>query len=152
MHRWHFGRHPGLGEFERMRREMGSLFDLFSRQGRPRNPLWRETKIFPPLNVTEKPDCFVVTAEIPGMKTEDLEIQVERDTLNLKGERKPETVAKEAGHHRRERAAGTFHRSLTLPAKVDKEQVTANYKNGVLTVTLTKAKEALPKEITVTTE
>jgi HSP20 family protein len=152
MHRWHFGRHPGWGEFERMRREMDSLVNLFSRQGRTWSPLWRETKIFPLLNVIEKTDSFLVTAEIPGMKTEDLEIKVEGDTLNLKGERKPETIEQEASYHRRERATGTFQRSLTLPAKVDAEKVTANYKNGVLTVTLTKAKEALPKEITVTTE
>jgi HSP20 family protein len=124
--------------------------DLFDALPSPA-ALWRETRLFPLLNVNELPDSFVVTAEIPGMKTEDLEIRIEGDTLTLKGERKPEAVTEEASYHRRERAVGSFQRSLMLPRAVDPEKVQALYKNGVLTVTLTKEKPAQPKQISIKT-
>ena len=86
------------------------------------------------------------------MKTDDLEIKIEGDTLMLKGERKPQGAGEEISYHRRERAAGTFQRSLTLPVKVDAENVSATYKDGILTVTLQKEKVALPRQITVKAE
>ncbi len=107
--------------------------------------------MFPLLNVTETAESFVVTSEIPGMKTEDLEIKIEGDTLTLRGERRPEEMGQGASYHRRERALGAFQRSLTLPRKVDGEKVNASYKNGVLKITLAKEKEALPKQITIET-
>jgi HSP20 family protein len=111
-----------------------------------------ETRLFPLLNVRDARESFVVTAEIPGMKTDDLEIKIEGDTLTLKGERKPEDVGVNASYHRRERATGVFQRSMTLPGKVDADKVNATYKNGVLTVTLAKEKAAVPRQITVKTE
>ena len=80
---WITGRDPAWGEFERLRREMDSLFSTFSRE-RPPSSLWRESRLFPPLNVVEKDDAYIVTAEIPGMKSEDLEIRIEGDTMTLK--------------------------------------------------------------------
>jgi HSP20 family protein len=152
MFRWTSGRDPFHEEFERLRREMGSLFDLYSSGRRPwLRPLFGQARLFPLLNVTDTREAFVVTAEIPGMKTEDLEIKIEGDTLRLKGERKPQSVDDEASYHRRERATGAFQRSLTLPGKVDPDKVNATYKNGVLIITLSKEKEALPKQITVET-
>ncbi len=86
------------------------------------------------------------------MKSDDLEIKIEGDTLMLKGERKPQETGGEISYHRRERATGTFQRSLTLPSKVDAENVSATYKDGVLTVTLQKEKAAQPRQITVKAE
>lgn len=150
---WRTGRDPLSDEFDRLRNEMGTLFNLMGSGRRPWSyPLWSETRLFPMLNVREMPDSFAVTAEIPGMKTEDLEIKMEGETLSLKGERKPEPVESEASYHRRERATGAFQRSLTLPGKVDTENVNATYKNGVLTITLYKEKAAVPKQITIKTE
>ena len=136
-------------EVDRLRREMDQLVE-----GVARRPfLGFETRLFPLLNVQDMGDSFVVCAEIPGMKTEDLEIKMEGETLTLKGERKPqETAAADVSYHRRERATGIFQRSLTLPGKVDPDKVNATYKNGVLTVTLVKEKAAVPRQIAVKAE
>jgi HSP20 family molecular chaperone IbpA len=95
---------------------------------------------------------YVVTAEIPGMKTDDLEIKVVGETLTIKGERKPLDIGNDASYHRRERATGTFHRSMALPNRVDADNVKATYKDGVLIITLEKERVAQPKQITITTE
>jgi len=135
-------------EVDRLRREMDRLVE-----GVERRPfLGFETRLFPLLNVGDKGDSFVVSAEIPGMKTDDLEIKIEGETLTLKGERKPQEADAGASYHRRERATGMFQRSLTLPGQVDPDKVNATYKNGVLTVTLVKEKAAIPREITIKAE
>ncbi len=140
-----------IQEVDRLRREMNRLVEGVS--GRPFSGIpGFETRLFPLLNVRDTRDSFVVTAEIPGMKTDDLEIKIEGDTLTLKGERKPEDMTAEVSYHRRERAKGIFQRSLTLPGKVDPDKVNATYKNGVLTVTLVKEKAAVPRQIAVKTE
>ena len=150
MYGWRFRRDPAWDEFDRLRREMDSLLGTVSTTRRHwwGSP-WSETRLFPLLNVVETTESFVVTAEIPGMRTDDLEIKIEGDTLTLKGERQPDEVKEDASFHRRERATGAFQRSLTLPGKVDSEKVKAAYKNGVLTVTLSKEKAAQPRQITV---
>lgn len=148
---WITGRDPAWGEFERLRREMDSLLGAFP--GRlPSSPLWSESKLFPLLNVREQADAYVVTAEIPGMKSEDLEIKIDGDTLTLRGERKPHKLGSNESYHRRERATGVFQRSLTLPGNVDSENVKASYKSGVLRVTLNKRKVPKAAQITVETE
>ena len=154
MIRWRFGRDPMWGDFDRLQREMNDLFNALTGTTRRgfTDTLWSGAKLFPLLNVNEVDDHFVVTAEIPGMKTEDLEIKIEGDTLSLKGERKPYEMNEDSSYHRRERATGTSQRSLTLPTRVDPEGVTATYKNGVLVVTLQKEKTAMPKQITVTSD
>lgn len=153
MIRWRFGRDPVWGEFDRLQREMNDLFNALTGTRRGfTDTLWSGAKLFPLLNVNEVDDHFVVTAEIPGMKTEDLEIKIEGDTLSLKGERKPFEVGENSSYHRRERATGTFQRSLTLPTRVDPEGVKATYKDGILNVTLQKEKTAVPKQITVIAE
>jgi HSP20 family protein len=153
MIRWRLGRDPVWGEFDRLQREMNDLFNAFTGTRRGfTDTLWSGAKLFPLLNVNEVNDHFVVTAEIPGMKTDDLEIKIEGDTLSLKGERKPYESGENVSYHRRERATGTFQRSLTLPTRVDPEGVKATYKDGVLLVTLQKEKTAVPKQITITSE
>ncbi|MGB6067255.1 MAG: Hsp20/alpha crystallin family protein [Desulfomonilaceae bacterium] len=153
MFRWKIGTDPTWRELDRLQRSMDELFNAVSGARRPSmDPLWREAQIFPLLNVRELDHSFVVTAEIPGMKTEDLEIKIEGDTLILKGERKPQDGSEKASYHRRERATGVFQRSLTLPSKVDAENVDATYKDGILTVTLRKEKAAIPRQITVKAE
>lgn len=151
--RWGLTRDPMWSEFDRLRRDMDALFTSLS--GSPRRvqaDWWQPSRLFPMVNVTKKKDEFVLTAELPGMKREDLEIKVEGDTVSLKGERKPRDLGAEASYHRRERASGTFQRSLALPNRVDAENVKASYKNGVLTVVLPIQKVELPKQISVVTE
>ena len=97
---------------------------------------------------TEKHD-LVLRAELPGMSREDIEVTVENGTIVIKGEKKFDSEVKEEHYRRIERAYGTFHRSFTLPNTVDATKVTAEYKNGVLTVTLPFKEEAKPRTINV---
>lgn len=154
MLRWKIGGDPLWTEFDRLQKGMNELFNALT-SGGPRfkfDPLWREARLFPLLNVREINHTYVITAEIPGMKKEDLEIKVMGDTVTLKGERKPIDIGEGASYHRRERATGTFHRSITLPTRVEPDAVKATYKNGVLTITLEKEKVAVPKQISITAE
>jgi len=97
---------------------------------------------------TESHD-LVLKAELPGMTREDIEVVVENSTLVLKGSKTFESGVKEENYRRVERAYGTFHRSFTLPNTVDASKVTADYKNGVLTVKLPFREEAKPRTINV---
>ena len=97
---------------------------------------------------TEKHD-LVLRAEVPGMSREDIDVTIENGTIVLKGEKKFDTEVKDESYRRIERAYGTFHRSFTLPNTVDTAKVTADYKNGVLTVTLPFREEARPRTINV---
>ena len=97
---------------------------------------------------TDKHD-LVLRAELPGISREDIEVTVENGTIVLKGEKKFDQAVKEEQYRRIERAYGIFHRSFTLPNTVDTSKVTAEYKNGVLTVTLPFKEEAKPRSINV---
>jgi HSP20 family protein len=103
----------------------------------------------PALDVFEDKDNVVVKAELPGMKKEEIQLQLLDDTLTISGERKHEEEHKDGQTFRSERFFGKFHRSIALPAAVDAGKVSATYKDGVLTVTLPKAEEAKPKQIDV---
>jgi len=92
---------------------------------------------------------LVLKAELPDMKREDISVLFENNTLTIKGERKFETDAKKEQFHRVERAYGTFSRSFSLPPTVDASKIGAEYKNGVLTVTLPLRDEAKPRTINV---
>jgi len=103
----------------------------------------------PSVEVYEKGDNFVVRAELPGMKKEELDISVLGDTLTIKGERKTESEVKEEDYYRCELCYGKFSRSIALPTAVEAGKVEASYENGILEITLPKAKEAKPKKIEV---
>ena len=87
--------------------------------------------------------------ELPGMKKEDIQISLHENTLSISGERKHERAVKEGDAFRSERFFGRFHRSVTLPVAAQADNVKAQYKEGILTVTLAKAEEAKPKQIEV---
>jgi len=106
------------------------------------------TTAFPALNVWEDERNYFVEAELPGLRMEDLEVTALGEELTIKGQRKEEPV-KGAVYHRRERGTGTFVRSIRMPAAVDAEQVKATLQNGVLSISLPKAKAALPHKIQV---
>ena len=91
---------------------------------------------------------FVIKAELPDMKREDIAVTFEDGTLTLKGERKAEQISNDR-FHRIERQYGAFTRSFTLPSTVDASRITASYKDGVLTVRIPQREEAKPKQIAV---
>ena len=97
---------------------------------------------------TENHD-LVVRAELPGIGREDIEVSVENSTLVLKGEKKFDAEVKEESYRRIERSYGAFHRSFSLPNTVDTSKVSADFKNGVLTVKLPFREEARPRTISV---
>ena len=105
----------------------------------------------PALDVYEDKDHFIVKAELPGMKKEDIEVSFHDGGLSISGERKSETKEGENAE-RTERFSGKFRRSITLPTRVESSKVSAVYKDGILTVTLPKAEEAKPKQIQVSVD
>ena len=103
---------------------------------------------YPPVNVFNDGEDFIVVAELPGVKKEDLDIQVRGDTLRIQGKK---TVAYEdnASVHRRERSAGEFDRTLTLPTQLDAAKVSAEYRDGVLTIRLPRAESERPRTVAI---
>jgi HSP20 family protein len=103
----------------------------------------------PALDVREDKDSFVIRAELPGLKREDIEVSLQDGALVISGERTVEKVEEGVEVHRQERYYGKFQRALTLPEPVAADKVKADYKDGVLTITLPKTEEAKPKKIDV---
>ena len=103
----------------------------------------------PAVDVSETEDVIKVKVEAPGVAKDDFKISVQNNVLTVRGERKIEKEASEENYHRLERVYGSFFRALELPSVVRADKVNANYKDGVLTITLTKSEEAKPKEIAV---
>jgi HSP20 family protein len=121
--------------------------DLFGRT--PAGVAAVESVWSPLVDIHETKEHFLVKAELPGLKQEEIEVSIMDDTLTLKGERKRETEVNENEYHRIERSYGTFQRSIVLPAGVDASAVKASYKDGVLEIQLPKKEEAKPKAIKV---
>lgn len=122
------------------------LFDTVSRllsEPRSQRP-WS-----PAVDIMETDDAVILKADLPEVDPKDVDIQIENDTLTLKGERKFEKEQKGVGYHRIERGYGSFARYFTLPETVDTEKVKAEYKSGVLTITLPKKEVAKPKAVKV---
>jgi HSP20 family protein len=103
----------------------------------------------PSVDIFENDGNLVLKAELPGIEPKDVDVRVENNVLTLRGERKFESEVKREKYHRVERAYGTFSRSFTLPNVVDTEKIKADYKDGVLQVTLPQREEAKPKQIQV---
>ena len=106
-------------------------------------------RVFPAVNVWTGRDKAVVTAELPGIAPEEIEITVVGDTLSLSGSREPDPLAEGQTFSRQERPAGTFSRNIQLPFRVEPDQVEATYARGVLTVTLPRLEADRPRQIAV---
>lgn len=103
----------------------------------------------PVVDITEDDKEYLIKAELPEMKKEDIKINVQDDVLSISGERKYEKDEKGKKYHRVERAYGSFLRSFTLPQDADGSKVSATYKDGVLAIHLPKSEKAKPKAIEV---
>ena len=139
---------PGFGRLTDLRDEIDRLFEV------PLADLARTSQILsgwtPALDMYEDKDNVYVRVELPGMKKEEIDISLHDGSLSISGERKSEEKVTEAEVYRAERFFGRFQRTITLPTPVAVGQVKAQYKEGILTVTLPKAEEAKPKHIDVT--
>jgi len=137
-----------FGDLVTAQRDFGRLFrEAFSSQ-------FGETELStrswaPPVDIYETDDDIVLKAELPGVDPKDLEVRVEDNNLYLKGERKFEKEVKEQNYHRIERSYGTFARSFSLPNSISADKVKAEFKDGLLTMTMPKREEAKPKTIKI---
>lgn len=144
---------PGFGwgnpfsEMERMRRQMDALSEMMLKGGPLR--LMGTTGVFPPINLTENNESYFVRAELPGLKSEELDIQVTGKSVTISGERKIPSEGEGVRYHRREREAGRFSRIIGLPGDIDAEKVDAKMVDGVLSVIIPKSEAAKPRQITV---
>lgn len=130
-----------------LRRDMEALFDRFS-TGSPQASGWQG--VFPPVNLYETPDTYVLLAELPGLEADDLHISLEGSTVTIEGERKIDYTTREGiSLHRRERQSGSFRRAVQLPAAIDADNVEAVHRNGVLRLRLPKRPEHQPRQIAV---
>lgn len=129
-----------------LQNRLNSLAEGFSRGN---DELLAQGNFVPPVDIYEDANHIVLQLEVPGLKQEDLDIQLENNQLTVRGERKFEKETKEENYHRVERRYGTFARGFTLPNTVDSGSVKAHYDAGVLTVELGKRAEAKPKQIKV---
>jgi HSP20 family protein len=108
--------------------------------------------VYPPVNLLESEEGFVLTAEIPGVAPDALDVSIEGTTVTLAGSRKEEHVtADEPALHRRERSTGTFRRAFQLPAEIDLDKARATHRHGVLTLDLPKSPALKPRQIQVET-
>ena len=138
---------------DELRRQMGRVWDDFDSTwgGAPIASQALQAASWPRINVLDTGASLVVTADVPGITAKDLQVSLEDGVLTLAGERKP-LVPEGYTTHRRERPALRFARRIALPFKVDAEKTTATVKDGALTITLAKAPEARPRQITVRAE
>ena len=130
-------------EVDRLQREMNRLFEDYQ-PGRLRSAAG-----YPAMNVWASEEGLKVTAEIPGLNTDDLDISVVGQTLTVSGQRKRDELPQDARYHRQERGFGKFSRSIQLPFAVDVKQVEATFKDGALYIDLPRAEEDKPRKIAV---
>jgi len=127
-------------------REIDRVFDAFfgqTDQGR---------RWVPPMDLVEAEDHFVLKADLPGLREDDVSIEVQDGTLTISGERKAEHEQREKGWYRIERSFGAFSRSLTLPDGVDPDGIDASFKDGVLVVLIPKPAERKPRRISISSD
>lgn len=138
---------PTFGRLTNLRDEIDRLFEV------PLAELAHTSQLLsgwtPAFDVFEDKDNFYVRAELPGMRKEDIDLSLHNGSLSVSGERKSEEKLKDAEVYRTERFFGRFQRTITVPAEVAVDKIKAQYKDGILSVTLPKAEEAKPKHIDV---
>ena len=122
-------------------RDMDRVFDTFFAP----TALSRRKRAYPPLNLSEDADTLFVECELPGVKIEDIDITLTDSTLTIKGELNPE----DGKHFRSERASGPFQRVVNLYSEVERDNISATLKDGILEIALPKAEEVKPKKIAI---
>jgi HSP20 family protein len=138
----------GLNDVAVLQNRLNAIFQDFARPEGETETL-ASGNFVPAVDVYEDAHKLVLKLEVPGIRREDLNLNVEGRILTVKGERKFQNEEKEENFHRIERSYGSFVRSFTLPATVNTEEISAQSADGVLTISLAKKPEAKPKQITV---
>lgn len=144
-----FNRWNPFEEMERMQHRMNSLFSQLGRRTEGQEPGLTATEWLPLVDITEDAHEYLITTELPGLAKEAVKVRVLDGVLVITGERTLEEETSDRKHHRIERAYGSFARRFTLPDDADSAKVTAEFREGVLTVHLPKDQNAQPKSIEV---
>jgi HSP20 family protein len=131
--------------FRELQREVGRLFESLEPFQSARRP-----HVYPPLNLYDAGERYILSAQLPGVATGEIDLTITGETLTMRGERKRAEGIKDDSYRRQERPMGRWSRTVTLPDRVDSTQVSASFANGILTVSLPKAESAKPRHITVT--
>jgi HSP20 family protein len=132
-----------LREVESLQREMNRMFDTLA-------PTTVDRRLYtPPAEMTETAEAVHLKLEVPGLEPQDLDIQVTADTISIRGERKSETKTEDKGVFQSEFRYGRFQRVISLPTRIQNQNVTAEYKDGVLRLTLPKVEEEKHKVVKV---
>jgi len=132
-------------------REIDDLFDRYSRAGSPQNKLrtGSDGDWAPRVDIAETSKQFLIKAEIPEVRKEDVRVSLENGVLTIHGERRKESEESGKRFHRIERQYGSFTRRFTLPENVDQGKVEATFKEGMLNIAIEKTEEARPKQIEI---
>ncbi len=139
-----------MREMINIQEEMNRLFDrFFSRDFLAEDEFVSLGDWSPSVDIKEDKEEYVVTAELPGMKKDDVQITFSNGTLKIEGERQKEKEEKNVNYHRVERVYGKFCRSFQLPSSIQQNKISAEFKDGILTIHLPKSEEAKPKVIEV---
>jgi HSP20 family protein len=137
-----------MGDLFDLRKEIDTMFDNRFFGGMLQR--FSDQSWAPVMDIVESEKDFTVKVELPGMKKEDIKINIENNTLSIEGERKTESEEKKKTFHRIERSYGQFYRAVSLPKHVDDAKIKAEFNDGLLTITLPKAETAKTKAIEIT--
>jgi HSP20 family protein len=131
--------------FRELQREVGRILESF-------DPFQvaRRVPVYPPMNLYDVGDRYILTAQLPGIAPSDIEVTITGESLTVRGERNRPEGIKDDSYRRQERPMGRWSRTVTLPDRVEAEQVAASFAHGILTINLPKAEGAKPRHITVT--
>jgi HSP20 family protein len=132
----------------RVQDEMNRMFDTFLGRDTNENELLSGSWV-PAVDVVETDDDFEIKAELPGLSKDNVKVTLHENVLTIKGEKQEEKEEKKKSYHRIERSHGAFSRSFVLPSRVQNEKIKADFKDGILTLTVPKAPEAKPREIEI---
>jgi len=138
-----YRRNNPFHELDEMRRKMDRLM------GYGPFTTFRNANVFPPVNVSEDQDNYYLHAEIPGIKSDDLDIQADAKSVSIAGKREISNGKDNIKYHRQERSSGQFSRMIALSGEIDSEKVTAKLENGILLLTLPKAEAVKARQITI---
>lgn len=137
-----------INDLMTLQREMNRVFNGIAPKT-ARDEDYESAVWSPMVDIVEDADKYVLSFDIPGVSREDIKMNFAENTLKISGERKSVEESKDATCHRVERVFGKFYRSFNFPTMVSAEKISANYKDGVLHVTVPKAEEVKPKEIQI---
>jgi HSP20 family protein len=132
----------------KMQSRINALFDEVFDRANGHLPTYSHES-YPPVDILESRDSYLIRAELPGIKKEEISLEFKESVLTLSGEKKFEEPAEGVTYHRSERASGKFTRSFHLPQAIKQECISATFRDGILEVHVPKADEAKPKQIAI---